>query len=57
MQVQLRSANAMAFPDQTSFLNLHKNGQLSTPAEAAAMVLARLARADFGSQPVDDVRS
>jgi NAD(P)-dependent dehydrogenase (short-subunit alcohol dehydrogenase family) len=57
MQVQLRSANATAFPDQTSFLNLHKNGQLSTPAEAAAMVLARLARADFGSQPVDDVRS
>jgi benzil reductase ((S)-benzoin forming) len=57
MQVQLRSANATAFPDQTSFLNLHKNGQLSTPAEAAATVLARLARADFGSQPVDDVRS
>ena len=57
MQVQLRSANANAFPDQNSFLNLHKNGQLSTPADAAALVLARLARADFGSQPVDDVRS
>ena len=57
MQVQLRNANATAFPDQNSFLNLHKNGQLSTPADAAAMVLARLTRADFGNQPVDDVRS
>jgi len=57
MQVQLRSANATAFPDQSSFLSLHKNGQLSSPADAAAQVLARLARADFGSQPVDDVRN
>lgn len=57
MQVQLRSAKTTAFPDQASFLNLHKNGQLSTPADAAAMVLARLDRPDFGSQPVDDVRS
>jgi benzil reductase ((S)-benzoin forming) len=57
MQVQLRNTNAAVFPDQSSFLNLHKNGQLSSPTDAAAMVLARLARADFGSQPVDDVRS
>jgi NAD(P)-dependent dehydrogenase (short-subunit alcohol dehydrogenase family) len=57
MQVQLRSASATAFPDQNSFLSLHNNGQLSSPADAAAQVLARLARADFGNQPVDDVRS
>ena len=57
MQAQLRSADATAFPDQGNFLNLHKNGQLSSPADAAAQVLARLARSDFGSQAVDDVRN
>ncbi len=56
MQIQMRSANAKAFPDHNSFLSLHKNGQLSSPADAASLVLACLARADFGIQTITDVR-
>lgn len=33
-----------------------KKGRLDTPAAAAAKVLRFLARPDFGSQPVADVR-
>lgn len=56
MQVQLRSAEADAFPDQANFIGLKTRGQLSSPAEAANRVLAWLNRADFGSNPVADVR-
>lgn len=56
MQVQLRGADATAFPDQARFAALQSGGLLSSPAEAATQVLAFLARADFGSQPVADVR-
>ncbi len=56
MQVQLRGADASAFPDVGGFINLKAQGHLSTPDEAAARVLAYLARADFGSQPAADVR-
>jgi benzil reductase ((S)-benzoin forming) len=56
MQIQLRSAEAGLFPDRDSFANLKANGQLTSPEAAAARVLAYLARPDFGSQPVADVR-
>ena len=56
MQVQLRGADAQAFPDQPRFAQLKEKGLLSSPEEAAASVLAYLARADFGTQPVADVR-
>ena len=56
MQVQLRAADPSVFPDQKNFLDLKAQGQLSTPADAAAQVLAYLARADFGANPVGDVR-
>lgn len=56
MQLQLRSADATQFPDHASFAGLHSQGQLTSPAEAAQRVLAYLARPDFGSQPVADVR-
>ncbi|MDO8374231.1 MAG: SDR family NAD(P)-dependent oxidoreductase [Polaromonas sp.] len=56
MQVQLRSADASAFPDQHNFISLKDKGQLTSPDEAAARILAYLARPDFGSQPVADVR-
>ena len=57
MQIQLRGADASAFPDQHNFINLKTQGQLSSPEEAAGQVLAYLVRPDFGSQPVADVRS
>lgn len=56
MQTQLRAGNDQDFPDRQGFVNLKTNGQLASPADAAARVLAYLARADFGSQPVADVR-
>jgi benzil reductase ((S)-benzoin forming) len=56
MQVQLRGAEAEMFPDRARFERLKAQGQLDTPAAAAAKVLAYLAREDFGSQPVADVR-
>jgi NAD(P)-dependent dehydrogenase (short-subunit alcohol dehydrogenase family) len=56
MQVQLRSADAAQFPDQGGFWALHEKGQLSSPADAARRLLAYLNRADFGAEPVADVR-
>ena len=56
MQEQLRAADSNAFPDQSSFLNLKTSGALAAPSEAAQKVLAVLMRADFGLNPVADVR-
>ena len=56
MQVQLRAARPADFPDLGRFIGLQAQGQLSSPAEAAARVLAWLQRPDFGSEPVGDVR-
>lgn len=56
MQVQLRSADDALFPDRKGFAGLHQGGQLSSPVDAAKNVLAVLARADFGQNPVADVR-
>jgi benzil reductase ((S)-benzoin forming) len=56
MQVQLRGAAGDAFPDQSKFLQLKAQGQLSSPAQAAQQVLRYLARPDFGEKPVADVR-
>ena len=56
MQVQLRSADDALFPDRKGFAGLHLGGQLTSPDEAASRVLAYLARADFGQNPVADVR-
>lgn len=57
MQVQLRGADSARFPDQAGFESLHTQGQLTSPQDAAARVLAFLARPDFGEHPVADVRS
>lgn len=56
MQAQLRGTASEAFPDQSRFLQLKSQGQLSSPAQAAEQVLRFLARPDFGRQPVADVR-
>ena len=56
MQVQLRGAVGEAFPDQSKFLQLKAQGQLSSPTQAAEQVLRFLARPDFGREPVADVR-
>jgi NAD(P)-dependent dehydrogenase (short-subunit alcohol dehydrogenase family) len=56
MQAHLRSADPSQFPDMASFIGLKEKGVLASPSEAAVRVLAFLARADFGSNPVADVR-
>ncbi|GKS76807.1 SDR family NAD(P)-dependent oxidoreductase [Acidovorax sp. SUPP950] len=56
MQAHLRDASAADFPDVQNFANLKAGGQLTSPADAAARVLAWLERADFGETPVADVR-
>lgn len=56
MQAQLRTAEPARFPDRDRFVQLQATGQLASPADAAAKVLAWLQRPDFGSQPVADVR-
>jgi NAD(P)-dependent dehydrogenase (short-subunit alcohol dehydrogenase family) len=56
MQVQLRSADPQAFPEQARFAALKNGGLLDSPEAAATKVLAYLARPDFGTNPVGDVR-
>ena len=56
MQAQLRRADPAGFPDQALFIGWQRDGQLASPQQAATAVLAYLNRADFGSQPIADVR-
>ena len=56
MQIQLRSADPTAFPDRDVFVQMKSGGQLASPSVAAAKVIAYLHKADFGEQPVADVR-
>jgi NAD(P)-dependent dehydrogenase (short-subunit alcohol dehydrogenase family) len=56
MQVQLRNADQSDFPDVGNFAQLKAAGQLTSPEEAAARVLAWLERPDFGEQVIADVR-
>lgn len=56
MQTQLRGGDAERFPDAQNFVALKEGGKLWSPQEAAVKVLAYLERADFGSNPVADVR-
>ena len=56
MQVQLRSADRSRFPDGAMFESFKTEGQLDSPDSVAAKVLRFLARADFGQEPISDVR-
>ncbi len=56
MQVQMRGTDAQSFPDVGTFVGLKQQGALTSPADAAARILAYLARPDFGASPVGDVR-
>lgn len=56
MQTEMRSADPERFPEVQRFLDMKTSGQLASPQQAAARVLAWLDRPDFGSKPVADVR-
>lgn len=55
MRVRLRGADPGGFPDHDAFARMKTGGHLDSPA-AAAKVLGYLRRADFGANPVADVR-
>lgn len=56
MQAQLRGSDASTFPDHKNFVGLKASGQLVTPEDTAARIIAYLQRDDFGSQPLADIR-
>jgi benzil reductase ((S)-benzoin forming) len=56
MQLQLRSADPKAFGERARFASLKAQGRLDSAESAATKVLAWLERADFGSNPIGDVR-
>ena len=56
MQRQLRAADPARFPERARFDEFHRSGALSTPAQAAARLLALLESVDYGSEPVTDAR-
>lgn len=56
MQVQLRNADPSKFKAHAQFVAYKAEGHLLSPQAAATRVLAYLNRADFGSNPVADVR-
>lgn len=56
MQEKLRAAAPEAFPDRASFVGLKTGGSLTSADDAAARIIAFMARPDFGSNPVADVR-
>lgn len=57
MQAQLRGADPGRFPEHANFVHWKTAGLLDTPETAAEKLLAFLARSDFGSNPVTDVRN
>lgn len=57
MQATVRSADPGAFAEVSRFIALKETGQLQTPGQAAQRILRYLARADFGTAPVDDLRN
>ncbi len=56
MQRQLRGADPAKFAQQAMFNEWHASGALASPEGAAAQVIAILERADYGANPVTDVR-
>lgn len=56
MQRQLRAGDPSRFPDHGVFVNFKTTGLLTSPEEAASKVLRYLARDDFGSTVLADVR-
>ena len=56
MQLQLRSADPAAFAAQAQFAALKAEGRLDSPQGCARKLLAYLQSADFGRQPVADIR-
>ncbi|MEO6984179.1 MAG: SDR family NAD(P)-dependent oxidoreductase [Paralcaligenes sp.] len=57
MQEHLRASDPKDFPGLSRFVSMHKEGELATPAETAAKILRYIARDDFGTTVLDDIRN
>ncbi len=57
MQGDLRAGDPALLPDRDNFVRYKEAGALTSPGDGAARVLAYLARADFGTQTIADVRT
>lgn len=57
MQSEIRSADPAHFPNLPRFTAMKQDGALSTASATAGDILAYLAKAEFGSQSVDDIRN
>lgn len=56
MQAEIRSVPAARFPRRQRFIDLHRDGGLSDPDAVGERVVAYLLAADFGRQPIADLR-
>ncbi|NRF68024.1 SDR family NAD(P)-dependent oxidoreductase [Aquincola sp. S2] len=57
MQVELRAADPSRFPERERFVQMQNDGLLVSADACAEALLARLARDDFGSEVIADLRS
>ena len=56
MQAELRGADDAAFPERARFAALQAQGMLVSADDCARALLARLQRADYGTEVVADIR-
>lgn len=57
MQEHIRASDPKDFPGLSRFVSMHEEGQLASPAETAAKILRYIARDDFGTTVLDDIRN
>lgn len=56
MQEEIRASSDAQFPLRPRFVDLKNRGQLASPAQTATSAVAYLLGADFGQQPLVDLR-
>jgi len=56
MQAEIRDTGAERFPSVARFQAMHRDGGLLSPAEVAQRLVAHMASAAFGQEPVRDLR-
>ncbi len=57
MQAQIRASDPIQFPGRPRFIDLHAQGQLTSPKTVAAQLLHYVERDDFGTTVLDDIRN
>ena len=57
MQAEIRATNEELFPDRARFAAMKRDGKLPSPDDVGGAVVEYLLAAEFGDQPVADLRS